>query len=160
VALKQVAGRVEGVGVGDARCRLVALRQTRRPPAVGAEQGACAIEFGDDMPAVVEEVVARGGVGGLLLCPQTVGTIARSEGGAELRQAVFGVPGKRGIYACPVVQGRVALSVVSRARGELVVVVVGERSAAQRRQVIGSVGDMREGEALLNAHLPCKLAAS
>ena len=81
MALKQVAGRVEGVGVGDARCRLVALRQTRRPPAVGAEQGACAIEFGDDMPAVVEEVVARGGVGGLLLCPQTVGTIARSEGG-------------------------------------------------------------------------------
>ena len=62
-------------------------------PAIGAEQGACTVEFGNDMPAVVEEVVARGGVGGLLPCPQTVGSIACGESGAELRQAVFGVPG-------------------------------------------------------------------
>jgi len=81
VALEQVAGRIEGVGIGSGGCRLVALRQTCCPPAVGAEQCAGAVEFGEDMSAVIEEVVTRGGVGGLLLCPQTVGTIARSEGG-------------------------------------------------------------------------------
>ena len=80
---------------------------------MGAEQGACAVEFGNDMPTVVEEVVTRGGVGGLLPCPQTVGSIACGEGGSERREAVFGVPGKGCVDAAPVIQGGVALSVIS-----------------------------------------------
>ena len=143
MTLEQVAGRVEGVGERGIGRLLVALRQTRRPPAVGAEQSACAIEFGDDMPAVVEEVVARGGVGGLLPCPQPIGSIACGEGGAELYEAVFGVPGEGRIGSAPVVQSRVALPVVGGS-DQLVVVVVGECVAAQCRQVVGSVGDMRE----------------
>jgi len=145
VTLEEVAGRIEGVGVGNARRLLVALRQTRRTPAIGAEEVACAVEFGNDMPAIVEKVVARAGCTRLLPCPQTVGSIASGEGSAELRQAVFGVPGKRRVDACPVIQGRIALPVVGRS-DQLVVVVVGEQSAAQGRQVVGSVGGVREGE--------------
>ena len=119
VALEEVAGRIEGVGVGRARCRLVALRQTRRPPAIGAEEGARAVEFGDDMPAIVEEVVACAGNARLLPGAQPVGSIACGESGAELRQAVLGVPGKRGVDACPVVEGRVALPVVGTTQWRL-----------------------------------------
>jgi len=45
------------------------------------------------MPAIVEEVVACAGSTCLLPCPQTVGSIACGEGGAEAYEAVFGVPG-------------------------------------------------------------------
>ena len=93
MTLEEVAGRIEGIGVGGVGRLLVALRQTRRTPAIGAEQGACAVEFGDDMPAIVEEVVACAGSTCLLPCPQTVGSIACGEGGAEAYEAVFGVPG-------------------------------------------------------------------
>jgi len=57
----------------------------------------------------------------------------------------LGVPGKRGIGAAPVVQGRVALPVVGRS-DQLVVVVVGEQRAAQCRQVIGRIGGMHEAD--------------
>ena len=113
---------------------------------MGAEESARAVEFGNDMPAIVDEVVARGGVGGLLPGPQTVGSIACGEGGAERRGAVFGVPGKRRIDARPVIQGRVALPVVRRARGELAIKVEGQRHRAQCRQVIGRIGGMREAD--------------
>ena len=86
------------------------------------------------MPAIVEEVVACAGSTCLLPCPQAVGSIACGESGAELREAVFGVPGKRRVGSAPVVQSRVALPVVGRS-DQLVVVVVGEPSAAQGRQV-------------------------
>ena len=134
MTLEQVAGRVEGVGERGIGRLLVALRQTRRAPAIGTEQGAGAIEFGDDMPAVVEEVVARGGVCGLLPGAQTVGSIPCGESGAELHEAVLGVPRKRGIGAAPVVEGRIALPVVGGS-DQLVVGVVSEPSAAQGRQV-------------------------
>ena len=84
--------------------------------------------------ALVEEVVARGGVGGLLPGAQTVGSIACGEGGAERREPVLGVPGKCRIDARPVVGGGVALPVVGGS-DQLVVGVVSEPSAAQGRQV-------------------------
>ena len=98
------------------------------------------------MPAVVEEVVSGGRGSGLLPGAQTVGSIACGEGGAEAYEAIFSVPGERSIGAAPVVGGRIALPVVRGAGGELVVVVVGERigTKAQRRQVVGSIGSMRE----------------